>query len=125
MARSRGGLCKITPNGLEFISSRRANKALACGSAVLVRPGVIERIVVPRSALSTPGPARHSLQVSAKLQCARSTVRKLVAVGVLRASRISSRTIRISEVDLQAYLDGRANMSAPAAPSWKSSGVAR
>ena len=60
MARSRGGLCIITPNGLEFISSRRANKALACGSAVLVRPGVIERIVVPRSALSTPGPARHS-----------------------------------------------------------------
>jgi excisionase family DNA binding protein len=53
-------------------------------------------------------------QVSAKLQCARSTVRKLVGEGELRASRISSRTIRISEVDLQAYLDGRANMSAPA-----------
>jgi excisionase family DNA binding protein len=54
-------------------------------------------------------------QVSAKLQCARSTVRRLVADGELRASRISSRTIRISVVDLQAYLDGRANMSAPTA----------
>jgi excisionase family DNA binding protein len=50
-------------------------------------------------------------QVSAKLQCARSTVRKLIADGELRASRISSRTIRISETDLQAYLDGRANTS--------------
>ena len=52
-------------------------------------------------------------QVSAKLQCARSTVRKLVADGELRASRISSRAIRISEEDIQAYLDVRANMSAP------------
>ena len=50
-------------------------------------------------------------QVSARLQCARSTVRRLIADGELRASRISSRTIRISEADLQAYLDGRANMS--------------
>ena len=56
-------------------------------------------------------------QVSAKLQCARSTVRKLIADGELRASRISSRTIRISAADLQAYLDGRANISAPAAAS--------
>jgi hypothetical protein len=44
-------------------------------------------------------------------------VRKLIADGELRASRISSRTIRISTADLQAYLDGRANMSAPAAGS--------
>jgi len=51
-------------------------------------------------------------QVSAKLQCARSTVRKLVADGELRAARISSRTIRISEADIQVYLDGRANVSA-------------
>jgi len=58
-------------------------------------------------------------QVSAKLQCARSTVRKLIADGELRASRISSRTIRISETDLQAYLDGRANVSAPAVVSAK------
>jgi excisionase family DNA binding protein len=50
-------------------------------------------------------------QVSARLQCACSTVRKLVADGELRGSRISSRTIRISEADLQAYLDGRANIS--------------
>jgi len=64
-------------------------------------------------------------QVSAKLQCARSTVRKLVADGDLRASRISTRTIRISEADLQAYLDGRANVSAPAAPSTKTNGAAR
>jgi len=56
-------------------------------------------------------------QVSARLQCACSTVRKLIADGELRASRISSRTIRISAADLQAYLDGRANMSAPAAAS--------
>jgi|HubBroStandDraft_6_1064221.scaffolds.fasta_scaffold58817_4 excisionase family DNA binding protein len=49
-------------------------------------------------------------QVSAKLQCARSTVRKLVADGELRASRISSRTIRISEADIQAYL-GRPRQS--------------
>ena len=62
-------------------------------------------------------------QVSAKLQCARSTVRKLVADGKLRASRISSRTIRISEVDIKAYLDSRANMSAPAAPSAKATGT--
>jgi len=62
-------------------------------------------------------------QVSAKLQCARSTVRKLVADGELRASRISSRTIRISEADIQAYLDGRANMSAPAAPAAKATGT--
>jgi excisionase family DNA binding protein len=56
-------------------------------------------------------------QVSAKLQCARSTVRKLIAAGELRASRITSRAIRISAVDLQAYLDARANVSAPAADS--------
>jgi excisionase family DNA binding protein len=62
-------------------------------------------------------------QVSAKLQCARSTVRKLVADGELRASRISSRTIRISEADIQAYLDDRANISAPAAPSMKANGT--
>ena len=54
-------------------------------------------------------------QVSAKLHCAQSTVRKLVADGALRASRISSRTIRISEADLQSYLDSRANVSTPAA----------
>jgi excisionase family DNA binding protein len=59
-----------------------------------------------------PVPKLLSLaQVSARLQCARSTVRRLIADGELRASRISSRTIRISEADLQAYLDGRANMS--------------
>jgi excisionase family DNA binding protein len=62
-------------------------------------------------------------QVSAKLQCARSTVRRLVADGELRASRISRRTIRISEGDLQAYLDGRANMSASAAPFAKTNGA--
>jgi excisionase family DNA binding protein len=61
-------------------------------------------------------------QVSARLQCARSTVRKLVADGELRASRISSRTIRISVADLQAYLDGRANMSAHAMSSAKTNG---
>jgi excisionase family DNA binding protein len=54
-------------------------------------------------------------QVSARLQCAQSTVRRLVADGELRASRISSRTIRISVADLQAYLDLHANMCAPAA----------
>jgi excisionase family DNA binding protein len=64
-------------------------------------------------------------QVSTRLQCARSTVRKLVADGELRASRISSRTIRISKLDLQAYLDGRANMSAPAAASARTNGGAR
>jgi excisionase family DNA binding protein len=64
-------------------------------------------------------------QVSAKLQCARSTVRKLVADGELRASRISSRTIRISEVDLQAYLDDCANMSAPAPTSAKTNEAPR
>ena len=56
-------------------------------------------------------------QVSVKLQCARSTVRKLIADGELRASRISTRTIRISKTDLQAYLDGRANVSATPATS--------
>ena len=56
-------------------------------------------------------------QVSARLQCARSTVRKLVAKGELRASRIPQRTIRISESDLQTYLDGRANRAA-AVDSW-------
>ena len=49
-------------------------------------------------------------QVSARLQCARSTVRKLIADGELRASRISTRTIRVSEADLQAYVDARANV---------------
>ena len=49
-------------------------------------------------------------QVSAKLQCARSTIRKLIADGVLRATRVSARTIRISEVDLRSYLDSRANV---------------
>lgn len=52
-------------------------------------------------------------QVSAKLQCARSTVRKLVAEGKLRASRIGNRTIRIAAADLQTYLDGRANVATP------------
>ncbi|MBZ5596038.1 MAG: helix-turn-helix domain-containing protein [Acidobacteriia bacterium] len=56
-------------------------------------------------------------QVSAKLQCAHSTVRRMVADGELRASRISRRTIRISEADLRAYLDGRANVSVPGAAS--------
>jgi len=55
-------------------------------------------------------------QVSAKLQCARSTVRKLVSDGVLRATRVGTRTIRISEVDLRIYLDSRANMPARTAP---------
>jgi excisionase family DNA binding protein len=54
-------------------------------------------------------------QVSAKPQCARSTVRELVTDGDLRASRISRRTIRISESDLQAYLDSRATISVPIA----------
>jgi excisionase family DNA binding protein len=49
-------------------------------------------------------------QVSSKLQCAGSTVRKLIADGSLRASRITNRTIRISEIDLKAYLDSRANV---------------
>ena len=62
-------------------------------------------------------------QVSAKLQCARSTVRKLVADGELRASRIGTRTIRISEADIQAYLNGRANMLAPATPSATANGT--
>jgi excisionase family DNA binding protein len=61
-------------------------------------------------------------QVSAKLQCARSTIRKLVAEGDLRALRISSRTIRISEADLQVYLDGRANRSIIATPSCEQTG---
>ncbi len=64
-------------------------------------------------------------QVSAKLQCARATVRRLVADGELRASRISRRTIRISEADLQAYLDGRANMSVSATTCAKASGAAQ
>ena len=63
-------------------------------------------------------------QVSARLQCARSTVRKLVADGELRASRISSRTIGSPRLDLQAYLDGRANVSAPVSPFAKTNGVA-
>jgi len=54
-------------------------------------------------------------QVSAKLQCARSTVRKLVNTGALRASRIGGRSIRISEVDLHAYLNAQANMVTPSA----------
>ena len=58
-------------------------------------------------------------QVSAKLHCARSTVRKLIAEGELRASRIRSRTIRISETDLLVYLDGRTNVSASAVASPK------
>ncbi len=49
-------------------------------------------------------------QVSARLRCAKSTIRKLIASRVLRASRIGPRTIRISETDLQAYLDSRANV---------------
>lgn len=52
-------------------------------------------------------------QVGAKLQCARSTVRKLIADGELRASRIGSRTIRIAAADLQDYLDRRANTPVP------------
>ena len=64
-------------------------------------------------------------QVSAKLQCARSTVRKLIADGELRASRISSRTIRISEADLQVYIDGRANMSPATVTSAKAAEAAR
>jgi excisionase family DNA binding protein len=51
-------------------------------------------------------------QVSTKLQCARSTVRKLVASGLLRASRIGLRSIRISELDLRDYLESRANTPA-------------
>jgi excisionase family DNA binding protein len=56
-------------------------------------------------------------QVSLKLQCARSTVRKLIAESQLRASRVSSRTIRISEADLRLYLDSRANVSPPRSPA--------
>lgn len=64
-------------------------------------------------------------QVSARLQCACSTIRKLIADGELRASRISSRTIRISETDLQAYLDCRSNVSATAVASAKAREVAQ
>lgn len=48
-------------------------------------------------------------QVGARLQCAPSTVRKLISTGQLRASRISRRTIRVAAIDLQAYLDRQAN----------------
>lgn len=51
-------------------------------------------------------------QVSRRLQCAKSTIRKLVANGELRASRIRTRAIRIAESDLQAYLDAHSNVSA-------------
>jgi excisionase family DNA binding protein len=64
-------------------------------------------------------------QVSTRLQCACSTVRKLIADGELRASRISCRAIRISETDLQTYLDGRANVSAPAVASAKTKEAAQ
>jgi excisionase family DNA binding protein len=64
-------------------------------------------------------------QASAKLQCAPSTLRKLVASGALRASRIGSRTIRISEADLLAYLDSRANVSVPVRVSAQTNGDAR
>jgi excisionase family DNA binding protein len=65
-------------------------------------------------------------QVSARLRCGRSTVRKLIAQGALRASRITSRAIRIAEVDLQAYLDDHANVPASrAVPSNTSSEGAR
>ena len=52
------------------------------------------------------------LQVSTKLQCSPSIVRKLIADGALRASRVTPRTIRISDADLQAYLDSRSNFVA-------------
>jgi excisionase family DNA binding protein len=64
-------------------------------------------------------------QVSARLQCACSTVRKRIGDGELRASRISSRTIRISEADLQAYLNDCANKSVPAMSSSKTNGGAQ
>ncbi len=64
-------------------------------------------------------------QVGAKIQCAPSTVRKLIADGELRASRISSRTIRIAAADLQAYLDRRANTSVPAGASAGTNGGTR
>ena len=64
-------------------------------------------------------------QVGAKLQCARSTVRKLIADCELRASRISTRTIRIAAADLQAYLDSRANTSVPAGASVRTNGGTR
>jgi hypothetical protein len=48
--------------------------------------------------------------VSAKPQCTKSRVRELVAEGLLQASCIALRSIRISEADLQAYLDARANV---------------
>jgi excisionase family DNA binding protein len=50
-------------------------------------------------------------QASAKLQCARSTVRKLAAEDELRALRIRGRVIRIFDADLQDYLDSPANIS--------------
>ena len=53
----------------------------------------------------------------------RLVVRKLIADGELRASRIGSRTIRVSEADLQAYLDARANVSPTACN--KRNGAAR
>ncbi len=56
-------------------------------------------------------------QVSTKLRCAESTIRKLVAGGNLRASRIGSRCIRISEDDLRAYLDFQANVRTKAPAS--------
>jgi hypothetical protein len=59
-------------------------------------------------------------RVSTKLQYARSNFRMLITDGKLRASRISSCPIRISEVNLQVYLDGLANMSAPSAPATRS-----
>lgn len=42
---SHGGFRIITPTGLDYISARRANIAIARGVAKLVRAGVIERII--------------------------------------------------------------------------------
>lgn len=49
-------------------------------------------------------------QVSKRLQCSQATIRKLIADGALRASRVTSRTIRVSDVDLEHYLDSRSNL---------------
>jgi excisionase family DNA binding protein len=62
-------------------------------------------------------------QVAAKLQCAHATVRRLVNTGSLRAVRIGRRSIRISETDLQLYLDARANT--PVSPELRGTAEAR
>lgn len=59
------------------------------------------------NALPNRGDALSYKQVAKKLNASERTIMRLVANGELKATRLSSRTIRIFDADLNAFIEGK------------------